>query len=58
MTNRRFLSLWLPRLSTDLARKAHEIGPAAALAVVATEKNARRLVGVDVNAERLGLPPA
>ena len=57
MTNRRFLSLWLPRLSTDLARRAHEIEPHAALAVVATEKNARRLTGVDVNAERLGLTP-
>jgi len=55
LTNRRFLSLWLPRLPTDLARKAHEIGPQAALAVVALQKNARRLVGVDAVAERLGL---
>jgi protein ImuB len=57
LTNRRFLSLWLPRFSTDHARRAHDVPPAAALAVVATEKNARRLVGVDANAERLGLTP-
>ena len=57
MTTRRFLSLWLPRLATDLSRRGLEIAPAAALAVVATEKNARRLVAVDVNAERLGLTP-
>ena len=31
--------------------------PEAALAVVATEKNARRLVAVDANAARLGLSP-
>ena len=55
MTNRRYLSLWLPRLPTDLARRTHEIAPEAALAVVATEKNARRLVDVDTNAARLGL---
>ena len=54
--NRRFLSLWLPRLATDLARRSHDVAPEAALAVVATQKNARRLAGVDVNAERLGLP--
>src|SRR5579863_46715 len=57
LTNRRFLSLWLPRLSTDLARRAHEIDAGAALAVVATQKNARRLVGGDGQAERLGLTP-
>ena len=55
MTNRRFLSLWLPRLTTDRARRAHEVDPRAPLAVVATVKTARRLVGVDVNAARLGL---
>jgi protein ImuB len=55
--NRRYLSLWLPRLSTDLARRAHEVDAQAALAVVATLKNARRLAGVDANAEKLGLTP-
>ena len=53
--NRRFLSLWLPRLTTDRARRAHRLDPAAPLATVATVKNARRLVGVDANAARLGL---
>ena len=57
MTNRRFLSLWLARLPTDLARRRHETPPEAALAVVATEKNARRLVAVDAAAARLGLSP-
>ena len=55
MTNRRFLSLWLPRLATDRARRAHRVDAAAPLAAVATVKNARRLVGVDANAARLGL---
>ena len=55
MTNRRFLSLWLPRLATDRARRAHKVDVNAPLAVVATIKNARRLVGVDVRAARLGL---
>jgi protein ImuB len=57
LTIRRFLSLWLPRLATDRARRAHAIDAAAPLAVVATVKNARRLVGVDANAARLGLTP-
>jgi protein ImuB len=55
LTNRRFLSLWWPRLATDRARRAHRVDPAAPLAAVATIKNARRLVGVDANAARLGL---
>jgi protein ImuB len=55
LTSRRFLSLWLPRLTTDRARRAHEVDPCTPLAVVATVKTARRLVGVDVNAARLGL---
>ena len=55
--NRRFLSLWLPQLTTDRARRAHRIAAAAALATVASVKNARRLVGVDANAARLGLTP-
>ena len=55
MTNRRFLSLWLPRLATDLARRADEVAPGVPLAVVATEKNARRLAAVDAVAARLGL---
>lgn len=45
----------MPRLATDLARRTHDVAPEAALAVVATLKNARRLAGVDVNAQRLGL---
>ena len=40
---------------TDRARRAHEIDLRAPVAVVATVKNARRLVGVDANAARLGL---
>jgi protein ImuB len=42
---------------TDRARRAHEVDPRAPLAVVATIKAARRLVGVDANAARLGLAP-
>ncbi len=49
--------MWLPRLSTDRARRTLAVDPAAPLAVVATVKNARRLVGVDANAARLGLTP-
>ncbi len=55
MTIRRFLSLWLPRLATDRARRARAVDAAAPLAVVATVRQARRLVGVDANAARLGL---
>jgi len=55
LTNRRFLSLWWPRLATDRARRAHRVDPAAPLAAVVLIKNARRLVGVDANAARLGL---
>ena len=40
---------------TDRARRAHEVDPRAPLAVVATVKAARRLVGVDAQAARLGL---
>ena len=40
---------------TDRARRAHEVDRRAPLAVVATIKAARRLVGVDANAARLGL---
>ena len=57
MTNRRFLSLWLPRLATDRARRARAVDAAAPLAVVATVRQARRLVGVDATATRLGLAP-
>ena len=45
----------MPRLTTDRARRAHEVDPCAPLAIVATVKSARRLVGVDANAARLGL---
>ena len=55
MTNRRFLSLWWPRLATDRARRAHRVDATAPLVAVAMIKNARRLVGVDANAARLGL---
>jgi len=55
LANRRFLSLWLPRLMTDRARRVHQVDPRAPLTVVATVKSARRLVGVDANAARLGL---
>lgn len=55
MTTRRFLSLWLPRLATDRARRLHRIDPAAPLAATARIKNAERLVCVDENAARLGL---
>jgi protein ImuB len=47
----------LPRLTTDRARAAFRVDAKAALATVATVKNARRLVGVDANAARLGLAP-
>jgi protein ImuB len=57
LTIRRFLSLWLPRLATDRARRLCAVDANAPLAVVATVKQARRLVGVDANAARLGLEP-
>jgi protein ImuB len=57
LTIRRFLSLWLPRLATDRARRLCAVDANAPLAVVATVRQARRLVGVDVNAARLGLEP-
>ena len=40
---------------TDRARRVHQVDPRAPLAVVATIKAARRLVGVDAQAARLGL---
>ena len=57
MTNRRFLSLWLPHLSTDRARRLNAIDGRSALATVATIANARRLVDVDANAVKLALSP-
>ncbi|MGD0641788.1 MAG: DNA polymerase Y family protein [Roseiarcus sp.] len=60
MTNRRFLSLWLPRLASDRAHKLRGEGPGAfspPLVVVAKIKSAQRLVGVDATAARLGLTP-
>ncbi len=60
MTNRRFLSLWLPRLATDRAHKLRgegRGGPPPPLVVVAKIKSAQRLVGVDAEAARLGLAP-
>ena len=55
MTTRRFLSLWLPRLATDRARRLGDVDKAAPLAAVAKIDNAQRLVCVDAQAARLGL---
>jgi protein ImuB len=55
LTIRRFLSLWLPRLATDRARRLSSVDKAAPLAAVAKIDNAQRLVGVDAEAARLGL---
>src|SRR5271157_4020181 len=55
LTTRRFLSLWLPRLATDRARRLEAIDRAAPLAAVARVANAEQLVCVDANAARLGL---
>jgi protein ImuB len=52
---RRFLSLWLPRLATDRARRLHGVDKHAPLAAVAKVGNAQRLVSVDAEAARLGL---
>src|SRR5271166_5311455 len=52
---RRFLSLWLPRLATDRARRLSGVDKAAPLAAVAKVNNAERLVCVDAEAARLGL---
>ena len=55
LTTRRFLSLWLPRLATDRARRLNAIDAAAPLVAVARIDNAERLVCVDGAAARLGL---
>ena len=55
MTTRRFLSLWLPRLATDRARRLGGVDKRAPLAAVAKIDNAQRLVCVDAQASRLGL---
>jgi protein ImuB len=52
---RRFLSLWLPRLATDRARRLNGVDQRAPLAAVAKVNNAERLVCVDAEAARLGL---
>ena len=58
MTIRRFLSLWLPRLTTDRARRAQRVDPLRAAGDRRdASTNARRLVGVDATAARLGLSP-
>jgi len=54
-TTRRFLSLWLPSLATDRARRLDAIDQTAPLAAVDRVNNAERLVCVDNNAARLGL---
>ena len=58
MATRRFLSLWLPRLATDRARRLNGVDKRAPLAAVAKVDNAERLVCVDAEAARLGLTPA
>jgi protein ImuB len=55
LTTRRFLSLWLPRLATDRARRLGHVDKAAPLVAVAKVDNAQRLVCVDAQAARLGL---
>ncbi|MGH6797307.1 MAG: Y-family DNA polymerase, partial [Roseiarcus sp.] len=55
MTTRRFLSLWLPRLATDRARRLGGVDKAAPLVAVARIDNAQRLICVDAQAARLGL---
>jgi protein ImuB len=55
LTTRRFLSLWLPRLATDRARRLGAVDRSAPLAAVAKVDNAQRLVCVDAHAARLGL---
>jgi len=57
LTIRRFLSLWLPRLATDRARRLTRVDKATPLAAVARINNAERLVGIDAEAARLGLSP-
>src|SRR5579863_7473253 len=52
---RRFLSLWLPRLATDRARRLGHVDKAAPLVAVAKVDNAQRLVSIDAEAARLGL---
>jgi len=55
LTTRRFLSLWLPRLTTDRARRLGGVDERAPLAAVAKVDNAQRLVSIDAEAARLGL---
>jgi protein ImuB len=55
LTTRRFLSLWLPRLATDRARRLGGVDKAAPLVAVAKIDNAQRLVCVDAQAAQLGL---
>jgi protein ImuB len=55
LTTRRFLSLWLPRLATDRARRLGGIDRAAPLVAIAKIDNAQRLVCIDAQAARLGL---
>jgi len=55
LTIRRFLSLWLPRLKTDRARRLNGVDRSAPLAATAKAQNAERLVCVDAEAARRGL---
>ena len=57
-TTRRYLSVWLSRLSTDrIARSAAPDDASAALVVVAPIKSALRLTALNDAAARLGLKP-
>jgi protein ImuB len=55
LTTRRFLSLWLPRLATDRARRLGGVDQRAPLAAIARLNNAERIVCVDAAAARAGL---
>jgi protein ImuB len=55
LATRRFLSLWLPRLATDRARRLAGVDRTTPLVAVAKIENAQRLVCIDAQAARLGL---
>ncbi len=55
MTTRRFLSLWLPRLATDRARRLNRVDAARRSRRSPGSTTRERLVCVDANAARLGL---
>src|SRR4051812_44055853 len=55
VSSRRYLALWLNRLSTDRLTRQSRKDAATPLAVVGAGKNARRLVALNEAAERAGL---